>query len=135
MCCGLVFCLCGTAGSGGPQAGLACRLCWQLSVSWAWQVGSLAGLGKWLVDGPAPCHAAALPVGRQWGWAGAGGQWAGLLWASCAGGCWPVRAGLGKLVGQLGWTGGWLGPHGGRLSPALFCGLSYWVEAGVEHPG
>ena len=74
-----------------------------------------AGLGRlvrrlgwasgWSVaGGPAACHGAALPVGRQQSWAGAGGQWAGLLWASCAGGCWPVRAGLGKLVGQLSWT-------------------------------
>ena len=104
-------------------------------MSWAWQVGSLAGLGKWLVDGPAPCHAAALPVGRQSGWAGAGGQWAGLDWASCARGCWPVRAGLGKLVGQLGWTSSWLVPTGGRFGLALFYGLSYRVEAGVEQPG
>ena len=105
-----------------------------------------AGLGRlvrrlgwasgWSVaGGPAACHGAALPVGRQQGWAGAGGQWAGLLWASCARGCWPVRAGLGKLVGQLGWTGGWLVPTGGRLGPALFYGLSYRVEAGVEQPG
>ena len=105
-----------------------------------------AGLGRlvrrlgwasgWSVaGGPAACHGAALPVGRQQGWAGAGGQWAGLLWASCAGGCWPVRAGLGKLVGQLGWTGGWLVPNGARFGLALIDGLSYRVEAGVEQPG
>ena len=105
-----------------------------------------AGLGRlvrrlgwasgWSVaGGPAACHGAALPVGRQQSWAGAGSQWAGLLWASCAGGCWPVRAGLGKLVGQLGWTSSWLVPTGGRFGLALFYGLSYRVEAGVEQPG
>ena len=66
---------------------------------------------------------------------GAGGQWAGLVWVSCACGCWPGRAGLGKLVGQLGWTSGWLVPNGGKLSLALFHGLSYRVEGGVEQPG
>ena len=94
MRCGLVLCLrgiAGRAGAGGPRAGLACRLRWRLSASWAWQVGSLAGLGKWLVDGLAACHAAALPMGRHSGWAGAGlgklRSWllAGASWAGQVG--------------------------------------------------
>ena len=123
----------GWAGAGGQWAGLACGLRWRLSASWC--ALGLAG-GFWasgwsVAGGPAACHGVALPVGRQQGWAGAGGQWAGLLWASCAHGCWPVQAGLCKLVGQLGWTGGWLVPTGGRRGPALIFGLSHRVEAGV----
>ena len=42
------------------------------------------GLGKWLVDGPAACNAAALPVGRQaiglgWRWRSVGGAGLGKL--------------------------------------------------------
>ena len=116
MRCGLVFCLRGTAGRAGlgrgwrPVGGVGM----QAALATVSELVR-AGLGRlvrrlgwasgWSVaGGPAACHGAALPVGRQQSWAGAGGQWAGLLWASCAGGCWPVRAGLGKLVGQLSWT-------------------------------
>ena len=60
-----------------------------------------AGLGRlvrrlgwasgWSVaGGPAACHAAVL----LWAGSRAGLALAGLLWASCAGGCWPVQAAL-----------------------------------------
>ena len=95
---------------------LVCRLGW--ANGW-----SVAG-------GPAACHGAALPVGRQQGWAGAGGQWAGLL---CAGGCWPVRAGLGKLVGQLSWTVP--PPHHRGATPSLALTGQKQATAECENEG
>ena len=95
-------------------------------VGWAsgWSMGRLPAMPRHCLWAGSRAGLALAASGRGWS-----GQ------AALAIACWPVRAGLGKLVGQLGWTSGWLVPTGGRLGLALIDGLSYRVEAGVEQPG